>query len=133
VFFVAAVLILMFFSVTLLRREAWPFTRYPMFSHYRDPRQVCVICIALETPDGNLTWWRPRFYRYPDIVGRKLVPDDPSLRLWCVSEVLRLVRLEKGDSETYRAIHIVERRWIGCSVQDRTLARVTVNGNACAM
>jgi hypothetical protein len=133
VFFVAAVLILMFFSVTLLRREAWPFTRYPMFSHYRDPRDVCVICIALENSDGNLTWWRPHFYRYPDILGRKLVPDDPSLRLKYVSEVLRLVRLEKGATDSYRAIHILERRWIDCSAQDRTLARVTVNGNASAM
>src|ERR1700733_3321801 len=127
----------MFFSVTLLRRDAWPFSRYPMFSRYRDPRQVCVICIALETPDGSLTWWRPHFYRYPDVLGRKLALDDLALKLWCVSEVLRLVQLENGlegaKSEPYRAVHIVERRWIDNSVRDRTLAKVAVNGNTSAV
>jgi hypothetical protein len=132
VFFVAALLIFAFFSVTLLRREAWPFTRYPMFSRYRDPRQVCVICIALETPDGNLTWWRPHFYRYADIFGRKLASDDLSLRLWCASEILRLVRLE-GHPESYRAVHIVERRWIDSSIRDRTLAKVAVTGHTHAL
>ena len=127
-FVLAAVLILMFFSVTLFRRDAWPFTRYPMFSRYRDPRQVCVVCIALESPDGTLRWWRPHFYRYPDMFGRRLLRDDHALRLWCTGEVLRLVRLETGNMDAYRAIHIVERRWIDSSVRDRTLARVPVNG-----
>jgi hypothetical protein len=108
-----------------------------MFSRYRDPRQVCVICIALETPDGSLTWWRPHFYRYADIFGRKLATDDLALRLWCASEVLRIVRLEegrpKGNAEPYRAVHIVERRWIDSSIQDRTLAKVAVSGNTHAL
>jgi hypothetical protein len=133
VFFVAALFILMFFSVTLLRREAWPFSRYPTFSRSRDPRQVCVICIALEAPDGNVTWWRPHFYRYPDIFARKLARGDLALRLWCASEVLRLVRLEKGAAEPCCAVHIVERRWIDRAVRDRTLARVAVNGNTSAL
>ena len=126
--FVAAVFVVLFVSVTLARRDAWPFTRYPMFSRYRDPWEVRVICFGLETLKGNVTWWRPRFYRYQDTLGRKLAPDDSAHRLWVVSEVLRLVRLEEGDARRYIAVHIVERRWVDCAVRDRTLARIAVSG-----
>jgi hypothetical protein len=127
-----AALVLAFVFVTIRRADAWPITRYPMFSRPRDPDDVCVICFALETPDG-LRWWRPHFYRYPDYLARKLAAGGLAERglaerLWCVSEILRLARLEQGSERECVAVHIIERRWINCAVRDRTVARVPVNG-----
>jgi hypothetical protein len=110
--------------LTLARRDAWPFTRYPMFSSYLDPAHVRVVCFALETRDGQLHWWHPRFYRYPDKLGRKAAGGDTAVKLWCVSEVIRLIRLEEGDTLHYRAIHVIERKWVHGDSQDLTIASV---------
>jgi hypothetical protein len=114
--------------LSLAGRDLWPLTRYPMFSGYRDPSSVRVVCLALETRDGSLEWWRPRFYRYPDKLGRKLAGANTELTLWCVGEALRLIRLEEGDALRYRAIHIVERRWVNAASKDRTITRIPIPG-----
>lgn len=129
---IAAVVIALTLFLTLAGRDLWPLTSYPMFSGYRDPSGVRVVCLALETRDGKLEWWRPRFYRYQDKLGRKLAGANTELTLWCVGEALRLIRLEEGDTLGYRAIHVVERRWVNAASEDRTLARIPIPGRPSA-
>lgn len=95
-----------------------------MFSDYVDPGDVRVVCFALETWDGKLNWWRPRFYRYADKLGAKAACGDSAAKQWCVAEVLRLIRLEKGDATSYRAIHVIERRWVDAHIEDLPIARI---------
>lgn len=39
--------------VTLFPRDAWPFSSYPMFAHYRSERAVCVHRMRFVLPDGS--------------------------------------------------------------------------------
>jgi hypothetical protein len=126
---IAAVAIALTLCLTLAGKDLWPFTRYPMFSGYRDPAGLRVVCLALETRDGNLQWWRPRFFRYADKLGRKLAGANVELTLWCVGEALRLIRLEEGGTLRYQAVRVVERRWVNSDSQDRTIARIPLPGH----
>ena len=103
---------------------------YPLSDVLTLPRsaEVRVICFGLETLKGNVTWWRPRFHRYQDILGRTLAPDDSARQALGGFRGPPLVRLEEGDARRYIAVHIVERRWVDCAVRDRTLARTSVSG-----
>jgi hypothetical protein len=124
--FVLAI-ILGFACVSIFRRDLWPLTGYPMFSHYRVQENVRVVGIALESSNGQVIWWRPRFFRYPDRLGRIFHTADGAQRLWCAAEALRLVRLE-GSPVPVTALHIVERRWVHNAIHDHTLARIPVIG-----
>ena len=118
-------------------RDAWPFSHYPMFAGRHEGRRVEVFRVALETADGNVIWWRSRFYRYPQEIGEQLKtvaqiarenPQYPFLapleQRKYVREVLRLLRLEGGSSESYRAVRIVRRTVTeDLQIRDETVAR----------
>jgi hypothetical protein len=128
--------------VTLRGKDAWPFSHYPMFSSPADLSQLRVIRLALETRDGEVIWWRSRFYRYPERVGRHIKRTyhleqephgyarfAPLQRRRYLAEALRLIRLEEGSLERYRAVHIVERTAAedpaqGVVIHQQTLARI---------
>lgn len=130
--------------VTVSRKDAWPFSHYPMFSRLTDLSEVEVFRVALETTTGEIVWWRSEFYRYPEFVGRKLkkiqqlegeggsVAGLASLeRQRCLSEVLRLIESEAGGLDHYQAFHIVRRTVDtddGFTIRDQTVARIPLAG-----
>lgn len=105
--------------VTFHGRDIWPFSHYPMFSGLKTRAEVEIYRVALETADGELHWWRSRFYRYPERVGRDwqqaefLGRRSPALTLLerrrLLAEVIRLLQLEEGDVSRYSALYIVRR------------------------
>jgi hypothetical protein len=105
-------------------KDAWPFTRFPMFSRRLNPLDLKVIRFRLVTLDGGLKWWNPRFYRYPDRIGDKTMAAGAPGVLWGAAEVLRLVALEEGGANRYKAVEVVERSWNGHRAVDRILARI---------
>jgi len=138
--FVVAILGVLVWA-TLRESDAWPLSRYPMFSRRADPERVRVCRVALETNGGEAIWWRSRFRRYPERVGRALLQIDAgrdgSARADAVAdlatakvllEVQRLIRLEEGGLGRYRAIRVERRSTVreagGWSVHDETAARV---------
>ena len=121
---ILAILVISFFAwqllcVTVRGREAWPFSHYPMFAQPHTLAQVEVFRVARETADGEIIWWRSRFYRYPERLGRDLrqaqtlaqhnaaLPLLEQRRL--LAEAARLIRLEEGGASRYRALRIVRR------------------------
>ncbi len=118
------VLITIFLWVTLRGKEAWPFSAYPMFSQRRDISQVEVVRVALETQAGELIWWQPHFYRYPEAIGRNLKRlyalqqgIATSLELLAhqqkiCADVIRLLHQEKGNLQHYRSILLIRRNLI---------------------
>lgn len=118
IFFIIMCVILLW--VTIGRKEAWPFSWYPMYAGSHVAGKVNVIRIALQKPDGKLSWWQSRFYRYPEFTGRKLqqlrqagnVNNTIFLHLErnrLLLEVLRLIESEEGATHPYSGFHIVER------------------------
>ena len=108
--------------VTVRGKDSWPFSHYPMFSGVADIAEVEVFRLALETTDGEVIWWRSEFYRYPEFVGRSLKHlkqlEDESRqsralagleRQRLLAAVLRLIELEEGRSDRYRAFQVVRR------------------------
>jgi hypothetical protein len=108
---------------TVRGRDAFPFSHYPMFSDLHDVADIRIFRLALEKQTGEILWWHSEFYRYPEIVGRKLKQSFQSAdgsektdvfvlldRKKYLAEVLRLIEIEEGGFESYRAFHIVERR-----------------------
>lgn len=142
VFFILCLIPL--FWVTLRGKDAYPFSHYPMFSNLCDIKDVEIFRIALETNDGKLVWWKSEFYRYPEIVGRKLkelyqIENDTKdvflslekQRLF--SEVLRLIEAEEKISEKYQSFRIVmrtaredERKHL--TIQEETVAILPFEG-----
>jgi hypothetical protein len=114
--------------VNLVRRDAWPFTRYPMFSRYRKTEDIQVVCLALEASDGSLRQWQPHFYRYTDGIGVKLGDLSEGNISSCVEQVMRLLKLEHRDVSWCKAVHVLERRWINGAPLDRTIATIPVTG-----
>lgn len=112
----------------LARRDAWPFTRYPMFSRYKSLKDVRVMCLALEGSDGRLRWWRPHFYRYTDGIGGKLADLSDANISSCTDHVLRLLTLEREDLSRCRAIHVIERKWENGVPCDRTVSAIPLKG-----
>jgi hypothetical protein len=128
--------------VTVRGVDAWPFSHYPMFSQLMSPNEVEVFRVALETDAGEVVWWRSDFYRYPEFVGRTLkrihrmskeggkIEAVAALETQrCLAEVLRLIEVEEGNANHYRAFHLI-RRSIDTrgdkafSVKDQTVARI---------
>lgn len=123
---------------TARRKDAFPFSHYPMFSHLIDTDNVVVYRVALETKDGNTVWWKSGFYRYPEFVGRKLKNlyelehEHKQLfftleRQRLLIEVLRLIEVEAKDAEKYKAFQIVKRiarkdKHNKLKIKDETLA-----------
>ena len=122
--------------VTLRGRELWPLTSYPMFSERHALAQVEVFRVALETHTGECEWWRSRFYRYPERIGRELqqaqrlgqlnagLPLLAQRRL--LAEAARLIRLEEGGTAQYRALHIVRRTAAFDSQQELRIVEQTI-------
>ena len=106
--------------------DAWPFTRYPMFSGRTPPEDARVVRIRLILHDGTSQWWAPRSHRYADAIGSRLQNPEPGMVLWAAAEVLRLIAHDEGGTGRYRAISIVERRWENGSVRDRELSSIPV-------
>jgi hypothetical protein len=109
-----ALLVSQMVRVTLRRMDAWPFSHYPMFSGLTDLPKVEVFRVALETAEGEIIWWRSRFYRDPQEIGSQLKRAAAREKEHAqfqrhLSEVLRLIRLEEGDVNRYRALHIIRR------------------------
>ncbi len=120
IFFIAICLVLI--VVTIIGKDFWPFSHYPMFSVEQKMEDVKVVRLALEDEHGNVEWWRSRFFRYPEFTGRKLqkiynmnvqgkkltafinVERDKLLR-----SVLKLVEKEGFGINKYAAIHVIER------------------------
>src|ERR1017187_1090855 len=94
--------------LNLVRRDAWPFTRFTMFSRYRRTRDVRVVCLALEALDGSISWWQPHFYRYADGIGRKLADLSEGNISSCIKHVTRLLALEHKDISSCKAVHVIE-------------------------
>jgi hypothetical protein len=113
-FFIAICSILIF--VTFSGKEAFPFSHYPMFSKLHDVTDVVIFRIALETQEGEIQWWDSKFYRYPEIVGRKissLKNADKNATVLAQSKllvkILQIITIEKGNFDKYKAFHIIER------------------------
>jgi hypothetical protein len=114
--------------LTMTRRDAWPITRYPMFSGYRRIGDVRVLCLALETADGSLRWWRPHFYRYTDGIRYLLGDGTEEQAVPCVEHVMRLLALEYKDVSWCTAVHVVERTWLNGVPLDRAKCSIPVLG-----
>jgi hypothetical protein len=110
--------------LNLLRRDAWPLTRYPMFSRYRRARDLRVVCLALEGLDGTFSWWRPHFYRYVDGIGGKLADLSEENISSCAEQVTRLLALEHEDLSWCKSVHVIERRWVNGAPFDRTISAI---------
>lgn len=129
---------------TVRGKDAWPFSHYPMFSELAQVKDIVVFRLALETHEGEIIWWRSHFYRYPEQLGRilykldrlereaKQPPFFSSLgRQRYLGEVLRLIALEEGSSQKYRAFHIVRRTASqdgnhGVVIHDTRLSRIPI-------
>lgn len=109
--------------VTVRGKDAWPFSHYPMFSRLTGLGDVEIFRVALETRSAEVVWWRSKFYRYPEFVGRELrlldaqtaergpVAAIASLeKQRYLAEVLRLIEAEEGGIERYEALLIMKRR-----------------------
>jgi hypothetical protein len=110
--------------LNLFRRDAWPLTRYPMFSRYKKAQEVRVVCLALEAFDGTFSWWRPHFYRYTDGIGRKIADLSEGSISSCMEQATRLLALEYEDLSWCRAVHIIERSWVNGAPFDRSIAAI---------
>lgn len=126
-------------GITIARKDAWPFSWYPMYAAPHAPERVKVIRIGLQTQEGPVTWWQSRFYRYPEYTGRRLLQLQKAAaksagntvfiileRNKLLLEVLRLIESEQGSASQYKAFHIVERT-IGdnLAITDRTVEIVS--------
>ncbi len=120
----SAFLIIFTVLLNLLGRDAWPMTRYPMFSRYRRTEEVRVVCLALEAFDGTFRWWRPHFYRYADGIGRKLSDLSERNISSCMEQVTRLLALEHEDFSWCKAVHVIERRWVNGGPLDRSICAI---------
>lgn len=137
VFFVAMCAVLLWVAIS--GKEAFPFSAYPMYSGLHSPGKVNVIRIALQQQDGRLTWWKSRFYRYPEYTARKLqelhqaMKQDKQKEVFALlernrllHEVLRLIESEEGSIHRYQAFHIVERRGNEkLEIREQTLAVIS--------
>jgi hypothetical protein len=108
--------------VTLFRKQAYPFSFYPMYSTPHSVDQISVFRLALEKKDGTVAWWQSEFYRYPEYLGRKLQQiknagsDDikkstllklEQKRLLLIA--LQIIEKEEGNSDAYNAFRIIQR------------------------
>lgn len=131
--------------VTINGKDIWPFSHYPMFAEPANLDNLLVVRLALETREGELIWWRSRFYRYPEFVGRKLKRTyqlereqsrfsalAPLERRKYLAEVIRLIRFEEGTIDQYSAIHLIQRTASadpahGLIIREQSLARIPLS------
>ena len=105
-----AVLLIPAWIVTLRRKDAWPFSCYPMFSSLMFPETLGVYRIALEHSDGSLRWWNPHFYKLQGTLGKRLVSAALARRSGEVERIVQLVRSstsEDSNLEQARSLCVV--------------------------
>lgn len=141
IFFVVIVFLLA--VATLRNYDAFPFSRYPMFSKPAEISQIRVIRIAFEMRNKDVVWWKSRFYRYPEFVGRSLEnlvdrnSSDERTNAFLelekqrlLHEVLRLVEQEKGPLPDISALRVIKRTgaWSGnkLTAADELVDRVPI-------
>ena len=120
IFFIAVCAVLLW--VTVMQKEAYPFSYYPMYSSPHQVSGVSVYRIAFKKQDGTMTWWESEFYRYPEYVGRKLKQlrtissgadeTDVFLRLEQTRLLISILRIAEGEGVqigNYKTLCIVER------------------------
>ena len=108
--------------VTLFRKQAYPFSFYPMYSAPQSVRRISVFRLALEKKDGTVVWWQSEFYRYPEYLGRKLQQlqnsgsDDAKNSVLLKREqkrlllfALQIIEKEEGSINAYNAFRIIRR------------------------
>jgi len=108
-----AILFVPAWIVTLRRKDAWPFSCYPMFSSLMFPETLGVYRIALEHSDGSLRWWNPHFYKLQGTLGKRLVYAALARRTGEVERIVQLVRSstnEDSNLEQARSLCVVLRR-----------------------
>lgn len=112
----------MLIGVTIIGKDVYPFSHYPMFAMPHRLSRVKVYRIALEDYNGQIQWWKHEAYRYPEVFGKKLAeyykeaetqnPKTAMLYLMqkqrLLLELVRLIELQ-GNSGRYKTLHIVER------------------------
>jgi len=121
IFFIAVCAVLLL--VTVMQKEAYPFSYYPMYSSMHKLNEISVYRIAFKKPDGSMTWWISEFYRYPEYVGRKLkqmhaidsgsAEKDVLLRLEQTRLLILVLRIAKEEGVpvgNYTTLCIVERK-----------------------
>jgi hypothetical protein len=109
--------------VTIGKKDLFPFSWYPMYSGAYRAQQVRVLRIALQDKDGGITWWKTKYYRYPEFTARKLDKlmqatvnhqIESSINLLgqkrVLAEVLRLIEQEEGSLKNHIAFLLIERR-----------------------
>lgn len=126
-------------GIAIARKDAFPFSWYPMYSAPHAPEKVKMIRLGLQAHDGAVSWWQSRFYRYPEYTGRRLLQLQKAVekaagnnvfitleRNKLLLEVLRLIESEEGSVRGYMAFHIVERTVnTNLEITDRTVSVVS--------
>lgn len=123
------VLLIVLILISLLDKEAFPFSHYPMFSRLYRIDQVVIYRIAIENEKGEIKWWTSKFHKYPEKAGKKLntlkdsqTYQDPSLLLYRNKILFEIKRLIALEHQNVKAIHIVERSIEpNFSVKDKTI------------
>ncbi len=106
--------------VTLKGKEAWPLSCYPMFSNFMTMNDVAIFRLAMETKEGEIIWWSPRFPRYQRRIGKVLKRIHLSGRgnntsagmtdqYTYLVDVARLIIQEQGSIDRYQAFCIFRR------------------------
>jgi hypothetical protein len=124
--------------VTVMQRDAWPFSCYPMFSRPNTPETMSVFRIAFQYSNGTMRWWTPHFYKLQHSLGVDLRPftGSHSQRVRVRrSRALRIIaRCAQEDSMTPPADYlcIVRRRCVlgtdgRWKTIDRVVARIKVS------
>lgn len=59
-------------AVTMVGKDFYPFSHYPMFSKRFSLHQLVVYRIQLEFEHGSIEWMKSKFYRYPGELSKRL-------------------------------------------------------------
>lgn len=51
------------------KRDAWPFSAFPMFERPVEASRLVVYRIALELEGGEVQWWTPHYYKLQQTLG----------------------------------------------------------------
>lgn len=105
---------------TLSKNDFFPFSHYPMFSKISKAESICIFRLKLKTTEGELRWWKPKFYRYPEVINKKLQVlyhlQSQSLggkiffheQRRILNEALQIIENEEHSLLKYEAIHIIK-------------------------
>ncbi|MFM7022566.1 MAG: hypothetical protein ACKOXB_06270 [Flavobacteriales bacterium] len=132
IFFVVMCALLLL--ATFLERDFFPFSNYPMFSRPAKAENITILRIKLEKENGEINWWQPEFFRYPEKInqtfneiqklkknsGNNILVQHEENKI--IAEILRLIKEEEG-SVNYKALHLIERKiQKNISINDDTVA-----------